>query len=260
MDHHERRRLGWQVLVGLMVAVAGSGALEAQGQPSLFRSRRWLDSVATVTERAAATAKGDRKEALEADARSMRERLTTGDFYPGDRVVIEVYGGEEPIRDTLAVRAGQELFIGRYPALSLKGVLRSELDSSLTVQLRRYLTQPVVRTTPLVRLLVTGGVGRPGYVTVRGDASVTDVVTVAGGLTPIGLVNKSQVRRGNERVIEPDSVQVVLQTGMTVDQADLRAGDELRIGEKKQTNWFNNVWTISILIGTVTSLIAFVRG
>lgn len=260
MNSHARHRLVVLVLVGYLAACASSGSLEAQGaQPSLFRSRRWLDSVATATERAAAAARGATKEALEADARSMRERLSTGDFYPGDRIVIELYGGEEVFRDTLAVRAGQELFIGRFPALSVKGVLRSELDSALTVQLRRYLTQPTVRTTPLVRVLVTGGIGRPGYVTVRGDASVTDVITIAGGLTPLGLVKKSQVRRGDDRVIEPDSMQVVLQTGMTVDQADIRAGDEMRIGEKRQTNWLNLAFTVSILIGTVTSIIALIR-
>lgn len=261
MERHVRR-LPQRLLAVCMVLLTGAGVLEAQerSEQSLFRTRRWLDSAATATERMAASAKGDTREALLADARSMRQRLTVGDFYPGDRVVLELYGAEEPIRDTLSVRAGQELIIGRYPPFSVKGVLRSELDSALTVQIRRYLTQPTVRTTPLARVLVTGGVGKPGYLTVRSDLAVTDVVTLAGGLTPVSLVNKSQVRRATDRVIEADSMQVILQTGMTLDQADIRAGDEIRIGEKKQTNWLNLVWTVSILLGTVTTIIALVRG
>lgn len=255
-------RLPRQLLVTCMVLLAGTAPLESQERPelTLFRTRRWLDSAATAVERQAASAKGDTKASLEAEAKAMRQRLTVGDFYPGDQVVVELYGGEEPFRDTLSVRAGQELIIGRYPPFSVKGVLRSELDSSLTTQVRRYLTQPLVRTTPLARILVTGGVARPGYLIVRSDLAVTDVVTRAGGLTPASLVNKSQVRRSNERVIEQDSMAVVLQTGMTIDQADIRAGDEIRIGEKKQTNWLNMIWTVTILLGTVTTIIALVRG
>jgi hypothetical protein len=255
-------RLPQQLLVVCMVLLTGTAQLEGQDrpEPTLFRTRRWLDSAATAVERQASSAKGDSRVALESEAKAMRQRLSIGDFYPGDQVVVELYGGEEPIRDTLSVRSGQELIIGRYPPFTVKGLLRSELDSALTVQLRRYLTQPQVRTTPLARILVTGGVARPGYLTVRSDLSVTDVVTRAGGLTPVSLVNKSQVRRADERVIEQDSMSVVLQTGMTIDQADIRAGDEIRIGEKRQTNWLNLVFTFSILIGTVTTIIALVRG
>ncbi|MCU0636657.1 MAG: hypothetical protein MUE41_17435 [Gemmatimonadaceae bacterium] len=255
-------RNGITTLVAMLAwSLLGVGTIVAQQRPdqTLFRTRRWLDSTATSIEQAAARSSGATREALLSDARSMRERLTVGDFYAGDRVVVELYGGEEPFRDTVSVRAGQELVIGRYPPFALKGVLRSELDSALGAQVRRYLTQPTVRTTPLVRLLVTGGIGRPGFVTVRGDASVADVVTIAGGLTPVGLVNKSTVRRGSDRVIETDSMQVVMQTGMTLDQADLRAGDELRVGEKRQTNWLNLAFTTSLLIGTVVSLASLLR-
>ncbi|MCU0649406.1 MAG: SLBB domain-containing protein [Gemmatimonadaceae bacterium] len=226
---------------------------------TLFRTRRALDSTASALEAQAARAGGASREELLADARSLRERLTVGDFYPGDRVVVELYGGEEPFRDTVSVRSGQELVIGRYPPFALRGVLRSELDSALTVQARRILTQPTVRTTPLVRVLVTGGVGRPGFLTVRGDAAVTDVITAAGGLTPVGLVNKSTVRRGTERLIEEDSLRVVLQSGMTLDQTDIRAGDELRVGEKRQTNWLNVMWTTSIVLGTLTTIVSLLR-
>ncbi len=253
------RRISLRAVAGLAFALGTGGALEAQTSNSLFRTRQWLDSVATATERSAATAKGERREELLAEAKALRERLTVGDFYPGDRFVLELYGGEEPYRDTVAVRAGQELLVGRYPAFSLKGVLRSELDSALTVQARRYLTQPVVRTTPLVRLLVTGAVPRPGFHTIRGDASVTDVVTLAGGLAPNAMLRKSELRRANERVADADSIAVVLQTGMTIDQADLRAGDELRIGEKKQTNYMSWLWGVSLLIGTITTITALLN-
>jgi protein involved in polysaccharide export with SLBB domain len=255
-----RRTVLTGLAAGCLLALEAAAVLaQARPEQTLFRTRRWLDSTATAIEAAAARASGETREALLADARSMRERLTVGDFYPGDQVVVELYGGEEPFRDTVSVRTGQELVLGRYPAFSVRGVLRSELDSALTVQARRILTQPIVRTTPLVRVLVTGGVGRPGFIKMRGDASVTDVVSAAGGLSPIALVNKSTLRRGTERQIGEDSLRVVLQSGMTLDQADIRAGDELRVAEKKQTNWLNVVWTGSILLGTVTTIVSLLR-
>ena len=130
-----------------------------------------------------------------AEAAAIRERLKVGDFYPGDRLVVDLFGGEEPFRDTVSVRTGQKVQLATLPAFSLEGVLRSEADSALAAQARRYIQRPVVRTQPLVRLLVTGAVGRPGFVTVRGDAAVSDVVSSAGGLTPASRLQKSKIKR-----------------------------------------------------------------
>ena len=95
------RGLTRQVVAGLLVAVSSTSVLGAQGQTTLYRTRQWLDSVATATEQAASRAKGSSREALQAEARALRERLSVGDFYPGDRIVIELYGGEEAVRDTV---------------------------------------------------------------------------------------------------------------------------------------------------------------
>lgn len=238
-------------IAALMVLGLGSvpASAGAQGEQSLYRTRRQLDSVATALEAA-----GKR---VEADA--IRERLKVGDFYPGDRLVVDLFGAEEPFRDTVAVRAGQEVVISTMPSFSLKGVLRSEADSSIAAQARRYLQRPVVRTQPLVRLLVTGAVGRPGFVTLRGDAAVSDVVSSAGGLTPQSRIAKSKVKRGSEVLIDKDSLGVVFRSGMTLDQADIRAGDELVIDEKKPANYQQLIWAVSGAMGVVISLITLLR-
>ena len=236
---------------GLLSAVLFAPALRAQTSPdqSLYRTRPQLDLEASSLERA-----GKKDEAA-----SIRDRLKVGDFYPGDRMVVDLFGGEEPFRDTVSVRAGQEVVIQAFPAFSLRGVLRSEADSALTAQAKRYIQRPVVRTQPLVRLLVTGAVGRPGFVIMRGDAAVSDVVTAAGGLTNMARIPKSKFRRGSETLVSPDSLSTVFRSGMTLDQADIRAGDELVIDEKKPSNFQGLIWAISGVLGVVISIISLSR-
>ena len=239
---------------GLMImtavfAVADSAVAQSASEQTLYRSRRFLDSIATGLERSGRSA----------DAAPIRERLKVGDFYPGDRLVVDLFGGEEPFRDTVSVRTGQEIQVGTYPSFVLKGVLRSEADSALVAQAKRFIQRPVVRTQPLVRLLVTGAVQRPGFVTVRGDAAVSDVVSSAGGLTSMSRLNKSSVKRGAGTLVDKDSLGLIFRSGMTLDQADIRAGDELAISEKKASNFTSVLWATSAAIGVVISIISLTR-
>ena len=231
-----------------LCSVATAGA-QTGSEQSLYRTRRFLDSVATTMERTKHSA----------EAAAIRERLKVGDFYPGDRLVVDLFGGEEPFRDTVSVRTGQKVQLATLPAFSLEGVLRSEADSALAAQVRRYIQRPVVRTQPLVRLLVTGAVGKPGFVTVRGDAAVSDVVNSAGGLTSLSRLAKSKVKRGTATLVDKDSLSLVFRSGMTLDQADIRAGDELAIDEKKPSNFTSILWATSAALGVVISIISLSR-
>jgi hypothetical protein len=227
----------------------GSVFAQSGSEQSLYRTRRYLDSAATSLE----------KDKRTAEASALRERLKVGDFYPGDKIVVEMFGGEEPFRDTLSVRIGQEIVIASLPSFSLKGVLRSEADSSITAQAKRYIQRPIVRSQPLVRLIVTGAVGRPGFVIVRGDAAVSDVVSAAGGLTSQSRLARSKVKRGIEVLIDKDSLGVVFRSGMTLDQADIRAGDEFAIDEKKPSNFTGLIIAASTALGLIFSIVSLRR-
>ena len=244
-------RMVWRdalLLLALIIPAASVFAQSASEQ-SLYRSRRFLDSVATNLEKSGRTA----------DAAPIRDRLKVGDFYPGDRLVVDLFGGEEPFRDTVSVRTGQEVQLGSLPAFSLRGVLRSEADSALIAQAKRFIQRPNVRTQPLVRLLVTGAVQRPGFVTIRGDAAVSDVVSSAGGLTNLSRLAKSKVKRGVGTLVDKDSLGLIFRSGMTLDQADIRAGDELVIDEKKPSNFTSVLWAASAALGVVISIISLTR-
>lgn len=233
----------------LLACSAVNASAQSASEQTLYRTRGQLDSTASGLERTGKPA----------EAAAIRERLRVGDFYPGDRVVVDLFGGEEPFRDTVSVRTGQEVVIATFPAFNLRGVLRSEADSALIAQARRYIQRPVVRTQPLVRLLVTGAVGRPGFVTMRGDAAVSDVVSSAGGLTGASRLPKSKFKRGSVTLVEKDSLSTIFRSGMTLDQADIRAGDELVIAEKKQGNFTNILWAASAAFGLLISIIGLAR-
>jgi hypothetical protein len=236
------------VILALVATFATANAQSASEQ-TLYRTRHFLDSVATSLE----------KSGRSTDAAPIRDRLKVGDFYPGDRLVVDMFGGEEPFRDTVSVRTGQEVQLGTLPAFSLRGVLRSEADSALVAQAKRFIQRPIVRTQPLVRLLVTGAVQRPGFVTIRGDAAVSDVVSSAGGLTSLSRLGKSKVKRGAGTLVDKDSLGLVFRSGMTLDQADIRAGDELVIDEKKPSNFTSVLWAASAALGVVISIISLTR-
>ena len=245
------RMIRWCVMAACAVSALSASKAVAQGgaEQTSYRSRRYLDSVATSLEQA-----GKRDAAT-----AIRERLSVGDFYPGDRLVVELFGGEEPFRDTVSVRAGQEIVVSTYPAFNLKGVLRSEADSALQAQARRYLQRPIVRTQPQLRILVTGAVGRPNFVIVRGDAALSDVVTAAGGLTSASRLARSKLKRGSDVLFDRDSLSTVFRSGMTLDQADIRAGDELVVDEKKPSNLSQILFATSATLGVVISIISLLR-
>jgi len=114
----------------------------------------------------------------------IRYRLEHGDFYPGDRVVVRVEQGSGGFADTLVVRDGKRIDLPQMGTFPLEGVLRSELETSLSTYLGKYLRSPVVQATPLVRLAVMGAIGRPGFFYTPADLPVTDILMRAGGPTP----------------------------------------------------------------------------
>jgi protein involved in polysaccharide export with SLBB domain len=182
-------------------------------------------------------------------AASARERLANGDFQPGDRIALFVQG-EPTLTDTVAVRAGQILHLPNLPDITLHGVLRSELQDYLTHELGRYLRNPVVRAVPLVRIAVLGPVFRPGYYSAPADELVSDVVMQAGGLTPTADMDKTTVHRGAAVIAGPTDVRAALARGATLDQLDVRAGDQIVIGERPPGgNFLRVLGIVSAIVG-----------
>lgn len=230
-----------------------------QASRSTQASREELMTLAAEAERqaASATAEETRQQKL-LEATELRERLRDGDFQVGDRIVLRVRG-DSALTDTFVVRAGRTISLPNLSEISLAGVLRSELQGYLAKEIARYVREPVVQTSSLIRLAVLGEVIRPGFYAVGSDVLVTDVIMLAGGPNSSADLRRVSVRRGAREVWSADRVHAAMTRGTTLDQLNLRAGDELVIGERKRRGVGSVLQIVTALSAVAVGLVSLSR-
>lgn len=230
----------------------GAQSLAGAARESRFETRIQL-------EQAARNALNDHRDA---EATVLQNRLREGDFQEGDRIILSIdiprvlspdNSGFLPLGgiDTVVVRAGKLLQftkVPKVPDLSLEGVLRSELADTVTAYLSKYVRNPSVRATPLVRLAVLGAVGKPGWYLTPSDAVLSDVIMQAG-LVEKSNLSKTIVKRAGAMIWDSDRVSSALADGRSLDRLNLRAGDEIVVDSKRQWSVMNSVQVIGGLVG-----------
>jgi protein involved in polysaccharide export with SLBB domain len=244
--------MGTRELV-LMAFLGGIGAPSATAQTGTlsFANRR---PQATRSELEANAAEADRiaaspgyssrlRAAKRAEAEIVRGRLVEGDFQTGDEIQI-VLMGEKGLDSNYTVTASRSILIPNVGEIPLKGVLRSEVQDHLNRELRRYFQNPNVVAKALIRLSVFGQIGKPGFHPLPADMLLSSAIMYAGGPTGGTDVNRSQIKRGATVLWNKDQVRQALIQGATLDQLNLRAGDEIVVGEKK-TSTINQVFFVA---------------
>jgi protein involved in polysaccharide export with SLBB domain len=167
----------------------------------------------------------------------IKYRLEHGDFYPGDRIFVRVEQGATGFADTLVVREGKRLDLPQMGDVSLDGVLRSELETSLSAYMGKYLRSPNVKATPLIRLAIIGAVGRPGFFYTPADLPLPDILMRAGGPGPDADLANVTVRREGDVIIDQPNTATAIREGMSADMLNLQGGDEIEVGRQSHTNW-----------------------
>lgn len=166
----------------------------------------------------------------------LRKRLSDGDFRVGDRFLITMR--RDTLRsDTASVRDSLKVAVFSLPDISLSGVLRSELDERMSAHVARFLRGVEVRTNVLTRVAVLGAVRNPGYYYISPDRPLSDVVMLAGGPNPDANLKQIEVTRGDKVLVKAKESDRLLKDGRTLEQADIEAGDEIRVPVKKKINW-----------------------
>jgi protein involved in polysaccharide export with SLBB domain len=239
--------------VALIAPCAGAQSSTPAFLHQQFETRRELEAAAEAAE----------SQHRAAEAWLLRTRLQRGDFQEGDRIVLSVdvpalrTSENAPPRvgadnDTVIVRAGklsQFTKLPNIPDLSLNGVLRSELVDTLTWHLRKYLRDPVVRATPLVRVAVMGAVGRPGWYSTPTDVVLADVIMQAGGVTPESDVDGTVIRRAGEVIWTSSAVRMALADGLSLDRLQLRGGDEIDVAQKRRWSLASTIQLLAAAVG-----------
>ena len=191
-------------------------------------------------------------------ARLTRARLDSGDFRPGDRILLLVQG-EQELSDTFAVGMATELTLPQVGVVPLAGVLRAELPARLKQALARYLLAPVVEVRCLIRVGIEGEVTHPGFYAIPPETPVMDAMTVAGGLTRDAKFEDVRVERGGIVIMSGRTLETAVRSGRTFDALNLRAGDRIFIPKKgdleRTVRIIAVILTIPISIYAITQII-----
>lgn len=237
--------------------------VEAQSEPSAGAPRAGRSELAVRVaqledELASGRQKGQRRAEREAELKAIRNRLLNGDFRVGDRFLITMR--RDTMRsDTASVRDSLKVAVFSLPDISLSGVLRSELDERMSAHVARFLRGVEVRTNVLTRVAVLGAVRSPGYYYVSPDRPLSDLVMLAGGPNPDANLKQIQVARaGKVRVKEKESDRLI-KDGRTLEQADIQAGDEIRVPVKKKLNWQAIIQLLFVLSSLLFAFLQFLQ-
>lgn len=241
--------------VGAAQSTAGPGVAMAEAtREDLTRLLEQLEQAATAPDSAASA----QQQAL-LEAESVRERLEHGDFHAGDRVALAVTG-EPALSDTFAVNSARAIVLPQIGSISLEGVLRSELEPHLTGELNRYINQPAVRASVLIRIAVLGAVGRQGFYMMPANTLLEEALMTAGGPSGRADIRKVSIERGERVYLRHDAVQQALIDGRSLDQLNLQAGDRIIVPERR-AGFFDGgvVRTLLVTVPSVVLLIMRLR-
>jgi polysaccharide export outer membrane protein len=171
---------------------------------------------------------------------------------PGDSVRVVVWRKPEMSGDFIVGPDGT-ITHPLYRAVRVGGVPFSTAESNVRAFLARFEQDPQFVLEPLVRVAVSGEVGRPQVFALRPETSIADAVAQAGG--PSQFANRNRVRvlrrdpSGREREL---SVSLLDATG-TAANIRVRSGDQIILDRKKSV--FRDIFLPALsVIGTAASV------
>ena len=219
---------GWRraaIVMSLgLVLLPGSLLAQVTHGPRMA-SRAELDRLLSDLQASLPSLDREAREATEASIAAISRRLREGDIWPGDIVDLRVLGED---RWTMNHTVGpmRTISLEAIDPIDVSGVLHSELEEHLAIQLARYLREPRISVNVLKRIGVLGQVGQPGFYTTQGNSLVSEVIMLAGGPNANADVDGIEFRRLGEPLdIGP---QVVWQS-MSLDELGIQSGDEVYV-------------------------------
>jgi protein involved in polysaccharide export with SLBB domain len=84
---------------------------------------------------------------------------------------------------------------------------------------------------------ISGAVARPGFYWASPDRPLSELIMMAGGPAIEANLRELEVRRSGTVVLTSKSSRDAMIRGYTIEQMDIRSGDEVRIPSKRKINW-----------------------
>ncbi len=174
------------------------------------------------------------------------ETAASDDLRPGDVLRVTVYGMPELSGELIVGQDGAPLH-PLYRYVSVVGLPQEAVESSIEGVLRRFEAAPRFVVERLVRFIIGGSVGQPGFHNVPPGTTVRQGVLVAGGALEEG---------------RDDGVRLVRAGRMTeldlegAGQIALTSGDEVIVAAPRQRSTFRDViGPLAALAAVAVSLI-----
>ena len=134
-------------------------------------------------------------------------------------------------------------------------MLRSEVEEHITEALGRYIRDPEVRARALMRMSVQGAVGRPGFYVVPADMLLSEAIMIAGGPAQDSNLDRIRIERGSVVLWEDEEAREALRQGLTLDQLNLQAGDQVVVPTARSGDWWRSITVVIGTLGTLSWLI-----
>jgi polysaccharide export outer membrane protein len=173
--------------------------------------------------------------------------------HPGDVVRIAVWR-EPDYSGEYAVDARGRLTLPQLGTMVVTNRSSEWLADSITAAYKKFLDNPSITVTVLMRVTVSGEVVKPGFVQADATMSVGDLISQAGGLTPLANRDKIQLLR-NGRVIV-----AALGPGTLLQRSPVQSGDQVFV---PQRSWMSRnghyFLTGAISVATAVTVAILVR-
>lgn len=185
--------------------------------------------------------------AQEAGARSPQSVLT-----PGDSVRVVVWRKPEFSGDFVVAPDGS-ITHPLFKSVQVAGVPFATAEANLRRFLSRFEENPEFVMEPLVRVAVSGQVGRPAVFALRPETTISEAVARAGGTREDGAPNRVRVLR-----TEPGGQQQAFTVDLTRPESgagtiQVRSGDQIIVPDRK--NFFKDILLPTLgVIGSIASL------
>ena len=227
----------------LILAAAVSSEARAQTQSvydvslRALATRSELSGIVDSLDREIGRSSGGRRRMLQADLETQRQRLIVGDVAPGDRILLTVRSELQrqdsltPRHDTIVVTTESTVQVPGLPAISMRGVLRSEVETHLRDQIHAVIRNARVSAVQLVSVGVLGSVTRPGYFFVPITASVTETIMAAGGPSADADPNGLVFQRGGRDIWNRATMTAAAQRQVSLASLGTDNGDVLLVNK-----------------------------
>jgi polysaccharide export outer membrane protein len=189
-------------------------------------------------------------ETMAAQAPAPRTEQVT--LSPGDSIRITVWRKPEFSGDFIVGPDGS-ITHPLYRTVRVGGVPFPTAESNLRTFLTKFEQDPQFVVEPLIRVAVSGEVGRPQVLAVRPETSIAEAVAQTGGPTQFGRRERVRVLRTDPNGGQHEIVVSLLDPESPSATVRVHSGDQIVVDRKK--SFFREVFVPALgVIGSIASI------